>query len=103
MTRRRRSGSGVPPLKNEDVTGLDEAKQDAVIRESGTDPDRGDAAREFFDEQQDQAGDTPSSAERHGVTRKPKEASSGHNHGTTDSGTDTELRKHWDPKSQRKR
>ena len=102
MTPRRRSGSGVPPLRNEDVTGLDEAKQDAVIRESGTDPDRGDAAREFFAEQHDQAEETPSSGARRGVTRKPDEGGSGEHHGTAEPGTDTELRKHWDPKRRRK-
>jgi hypothetical protein len=98
MTPRRRSGRGVPPLRNEDVTGLDEARQDAVIRESGTDPDRGDAAREFYAEQQDQAGETRSSAARRGVTRKLIEEGSGEHHGTAEPGTDTELRKHWDPK-----
>ncbi len=35
MTERRRRGEGVPPLRNEDVTGVTEPKQHAIIRESG--------------------------------------------------------------------
>jgi hypothetical protein len=102
MTARRRSGGGVPPLRNEDVTGLTEPKQDAVIQESGTDPDRGDAAREFLDEQHDQAQKTESSAVRRGTGHGPKAGKSGRHPGEVQPGTDTEVRKHWDPESQRK-
>ena len=55
MTRKR--GEGVPALQNEDVTGMTEEKQAEVIRESGRAP-RGRAAEEFYEEQQDQAGET---------------------------------------------
>jgi hypothetical protein len=54
----RKSGEGVPALRNEDVTGMTEEKQDQVIRESGRAP-RKRAAEKFYDEQQDQAGGTP--------------------------------------------
>jgi hypothetical protein len=53
----RKSGEGVPALKNDDVTGMTEEKQDEVIRESGQAPRRR-AAEEFYDEQQEQAGET---------------------------------------------
>ena len=54
---KRKSGEGVPALKNDDVTGMTEDKQDEVIRESGRAPRRR-AAEEFYDEQQDQAAET---------------------------------------------
>jgi hypothetical protein len=54
---RKKSGEGVPALQNEDVTGMTEEKEDAVIRESGRAP-RERAAEEFYEEQQDQAADT---------------------------------------------
>jgi hypothetical protein len=93
----RKRDEGVPPLRNEDVTGLTEPKQDAVIRESGTTPDRRDAAEEFLDEQQDQARNTTPSARRRGVARV-----SGESHGTDPGRVNppenrTELEKHWDP------
>ncbi len=34
----RKSGDGVPALRNEDVTGMTEEKQEDVIRESGHAP-----------------------------------------------------------------
>ena len=102
MTARRKRGGGVPPLRNEDVTGMTEPRQDAAIRESGTDPDRGDAAREFLDEQNDQARATPSSAARRGTTRPPA-AGVERRPDSAASVEDTELRKHWDPASKRKR
>ena len=55
MTRKRREG--VPALRNEDVTGMTEDKQDQVIHESGEAPRRR-AAEEFLDEQQEQAADS---------------------------------------------
>ena len=53
----RKSNEGVPALRNDDVTGMTEEKQEEVIRESGRAP-RKRAAEEFYDEQQDQAAET---------------------------------------------
>jgi hypothetical protein len=53
----RKSGEGVPALRNEDVTGMTEEKQEDVIRESGHAP-REQAAEEFYDEQKEQAAET---------------------------------------------
>lgn len=55
----RKSGEGVPALQNEDVTGMTEEKQEEVIRESGRAP-RSRAAEEFYEEQNEQAGETHS-------------------------------------------
>ncbi len=46
---------GVPALQNDDVTGMTEEKQEEVIRESGRAP-RNEAAKEFYQEQEEQAG-----------------------------------------------
>jgi hypothetical protein len=54
---RKKSREGVPALQNDDVTGMTEEKQAEVIRESGR-AQRRKAAKEFYDEQQDQAADT---------------------------------------------
>ena len=102
MTRRRRPDGGVPALRNEDVTGLTEPKQDAVIEESGRDPDRGDAAREFLEEQHDQARDTESSAARRGVGPTPVSGGADQPSDKVPPGSSTELKKHWDPGSRRK-
>jgi hypothetical protein len=48
---------GVPALRNDEVTGMTEEKQDEVIRESARAP-RKEAAKEFLDEQEEQAGET---------------------------------------------
>jgi hypothetical protein len=48
---------GVPALKNEEVTGMTEEKQDEVIRESAKAP-RDEAAKEFLEEQEEQAAET---------------------------------------------
>ncbi len=56
-------GEGVPALQNDDVTGMTEEKQEQVIRESGR-ALREDAAKEFYDEQEEQAAETPSGEER---------------------------------------
>jgi hypothetical protein len=96
-TMARKRDEGVPPLRNEDVTGLTEEKQDAVIRESGTAPDRGDAAHEFLDEQQDQAQDTAPSAKRRGVGRVPESPRDPGRPGIAGPERGTELEKHWDP------
>jgi hypothetical protein len=55
MTRKRRED--IPALRNEDVTGMTEDKQEQVIRESGEAPRRR-AAEEFLEEQQEQAAET---------------------------------------------
>lgn len=52
-----KSRDGVPALQNEDVTGMTEEKQEAVIRESGRAP-RSRAAEEFYEEQNEQAAET---------------------------------------------
>ena len=101
MTRRRRPDGGVPALRNEDVTGLTEPKQDAVIEESGRDPDRSDAAREFLEAQHEEARDTESSARR-GVGPAPTSGGTERPSGTRSSEADSELEKHWDPASRRK-
>jgi hypothetical protein len=55
----RKKTEGVPALRNDDVTGITEDKQDAIIRESGRAP-RERAAEEFLDEQAEQAERTES-------------------------------------------
>ncbi|HET9515085.1 MAG TPA: hypothetical protein VFO95_14230 [Gemmatimonadales bacterium] len=101
MSPRRRSERGVPALRNEDVTGMTDPRQDAVVRESGTAPDRGDAARELLDEQRHQAGDTPPSAARRGAPRVPEGGTDGPGQGSAAPGTETELEKHWDPENRK--
>lgn len=59
----RKPQEGVPALQNEDVTGMTEEKQDEVIRESGRAPRRR-AAKEFYDEQGEQAAETESGEEK---------------------------------------
>ena len=61
----RKVKKGVPALRNEDVTGMTEDREDEVIRESARAP-RARAAEEFLDEQQEQAGETESSEEESG-------------------------------------
>ena len=53
----KRRGEGVPALQNDEVTGMTEERQEKVIRESGRAP-RKDAAKEFYEEQEEQAGET---------------------------------------------
>ena len=55
----KRAGKGVPALQNGDVTGMTEDKQENVIEQSGR-VGREEAAGEFFEEQGDQARETPS-------------------------------------------
>jgi hypothetical protein len=57
--RKKKNNEGVPALKNDDVTGMTEEKQEEVIRRSGR-AKRKDAAEEFYDEQGEQARETPS-------------------------------------------
>lgn len=54
---------GVPALQNEDVTGMTDERQNEVIRKSGRAP-RNEAAEEFFEEQGDQARESPAPEER---------------------------------------
>jgi hypothetical protein len=49
---------GIPALQNDDVTGMTEDKQEEVIERSGRAP-RKDAAEEFYEEQGEQARNTP--------------------------------------------
>jgi tRNA U38,U39,U40 pseudouridine synthase TruA len=55
----KRTDEGVHALKNQDVTGMTEDKQEEVIERSGRAP-RKDAAEEFYEEQGEQARETPS-------------------------------------------
>jgi hypothetical protein len=52
-----KSREGIPALQKDEVTGMTEEKQKAVIRESARAP-RKRAAEEFLEEQQEQAGET---------------------------------------------
>jgi hypothetical protein len=56
----RKKDEGVPALKNEDVTGMTEEKQEKVVRQSGR-AARKDAAEEFYEELGEQARRTPAS------------------------------------------
>jgi hypothetical protein len=60
-----KSREGVPALKNEEVTGMTEKKQKKVIRESARAP-RDEAAKEFLEEQEEQAGETSARRGREG-------------------------------------
>ncbi len=53
----RKPDEGVPALKNDEVTGMTEEKQNEVIQESARAP-REEAAKEFLEEQEEQAGET---------------------------------------------
>ena len=55
MTRNRKEG--VPALRNDDVTGMSDERQQEVVRQSGR-ARRKDAAKEFNEEQEQQAGET---------------------------------------------
>ncbi len=83
---------GVPALQNDDVTGMTEDKQKEIIARSGR-TDRPDAAKEFYDEQEDQAGTSTPPA---GKDRQPS-ASSGPSmdgHGTQGE-KDSEFEHRW--------
>jgi hypothetical protein len=60
---RKKTGEGVPALRNEDVTGMTEEKQEEVIKKSGR-AERKDAAEEFYEEQGEQAQETPAPSRR---------------------------------------
>jgi hypothetical protein len=61
-----KSREGVPALENDEVTGMTEEKQDEVIRKSAKAPRR-EAAKEFLEEQEEQAGETSA---RHGPQKE---------------------------------
>jgi hypothetical protein len=90
---KKRNG-GVPALHNEKVTGMEEDKQEEVIRQSGR-ARRAEAAKEFYDEGEQQA--RTSEAPGDASTRKgaaPTRGKSVAEHGT--QGEDaTELQQHW--------
>jgi hypothetical protein len=56
----RKSDEGVPALQNEEVTGMTEEKQEEIVRRSGQ-ASRKDAAKEFYEEEGEQARKTPPS------------------------------------------
>ena len=60
---RKKKNEGVPALKNDDVTGMTQEKQEKVVRESGR-AARKDAAEEFYEEQGGQARETPTPGRR---------------------------------------
>ncbi|HET8623634.1 MAG TPA: hypothetical protein VFM14_08735 [Gemmatimonadales bacterium] len=101
MTEKRTRGAGVPPLQNPDVTGLTKPRQDDIIRESSTAPDRGEAAEEFLEEQQEQARETGRAADRSGAARASE--ARGGQPGFSGQGEETELAKHWHPKGTKSR
>ncbi len=55
---KKKKDEGVPALQNDDVTGMTKEKQEEVIRKSGR-AKRKDAAEEFYEEQGEQARETP--------------------------------------------
>jgi hypothetical protein len=56
----RKRDEGVPALRNDEVTGMTEEKQAEVVRRSGR-ASRRDAAKEFYEEEGEQARKTPAS------------------------------------------
>ena len=54
----KKTDEGVPALQNDDVTGMTEEKQEEIIERSGRAP-RKDAAEEFYEEQGEQARQSP--------------------------------------------
>jgi hypothetical protein len=56
----RKRDEGVPALQNDELTGMTEEKQEEVVRRSGR-ASREDAAKEFYEEEGEQARKTPQS------------------------------------------
>lgn len=54
---------GVPALRNDDVTGMTEERQEQVIERSGRAP-RERAAEKFYDEQEEQAKEATTAGDR---------------------------------------
>jgi len=59
----KKTNGGVPALQNDDVPGMTEEKQDEVIRKSGRAP-RKEAAEEFYQEEGNQARESPTPGQR---------------------------------------
>jgi hypothetical protein len=59
----KKDDQGVPALRNADVTGMTEEKQEEVVRRSGR-ARRKDAAEEFYKEEGEQARDSEPPADR---------------------------------------
>ena len=53
----RKRDAGVPALQNDEVTGMTEEKQEEIVRRSGR-ASRKDAAKEFYEEEGEQARKT---------------------------------------------
>lgn len=60
MTQKRKNG--VPALRNADVTGMTEEKQEKIAEKTGR-GSRGEAAKKFNEEQDEQAGGTSATSE----------------------------------------
>ena len=60
---RKKKQEGVPALKNDDVTGMTEEKQEEAIRRSGRAPRR-EAAEEFYREEGNQARESSTPGQR---------------------------------------
>jgi hypothetical protein len=60
---KKKTGKRVPALQNEDVTGMSEEKQEEIVKRSGR-AAREDAAREFYEEEGEQARTPVDEAER---------------------------------------
>jgi hypothetical protein len=56
----RKSDAGVPALQNDEVTGMTQDKQEEIVRRSGR-ASRKDAAKEFYEEEGEQARKPPAS------------------------------------------
>jgi hypothetical protein len=54
----RERDEGVPALQNEEVTGMTEEQQEEIVRRSSR-ASRKDAAKEFYEEEGEQARKTP--------------------------------------------
>ena len=59
----KKDNEGVPALRNDDVTGMTEEKQEEVVRRSGR-ARRKDAAEEFYKEEGKQAGKSKSPTDK---------------------------------------
>lgn len=93
---------GVPALQNEDVTGMRKKEQEEVVEESGRAP-RDDAARAFYDEQEDQAQSTddPAKAGDKGGARptSPPKGERGGKAGQGKAEQGTEQQHRWEDAS----
>jgi hypothetical protein len=58
----RKRDEGVPALRNDEVTGMTEEKQAEIVRRSGR-ASRKNAAKEFYEEESEQARQTPAAGQ----------------------------------------